>query len=88
MSEEPVNGTYRGNMVCVRFSYDFSIILPLEDANALLAILGKAEFFKENYPNDPVIEPMNKEIQVRLIARTVYERLKLNFLRNDGNETH
>ncbi len=88
MPEVPVNGTYRGNMVCIKFSYDFEIILPLEDANALLQILGKAEIFKSNYPNDPYVEPMNKEISVRFLARTVYERLKLNFLRNDGNETH
>ncbi|AIX12399.1 hypothetical protein CPT_Pollock40 [Escherichia phage Pollock] len=80
------NNTYRGNMMCIKFSYDFKIILPIEDGKALLELLSKAELFKEEYQKEPHIEPMDKDIDIRFLARTTYERLKLNFLRSDNNE--
>lgn len=83
MSQESPNSTYRGNMICIKFSYDFQIILPIEDGKALLELLSKAEIFKEEYKKEPSIEPMDKSIDVKFLARTTYERLKLSFLRID-----
>ncbi|AGF88357.1 hypothetical protein SP076_00130 [Salmonella phage FSL SP-076] len=83
MSESP-NATYRGNMMCIKFSYDFQIVLPIEDGKALLELLSKAEIFRDEYKKDPYIEPMDKSIDVRFLARTKYEFLKLAFLRTEN----
>jgi hypothetical protein len=83
MAEQSPNSSYRGNMMCIQLSYDFQIILPIEDGKALLDLLSKAEVFKEEYKKEPSIEQMDKTIPIRFIARTIYERLKLSFMRTD-----
>ena len=81
---ESQNSVYRGNMMCIRFNYDFQIVLPVEDGKALLELLSKAEIFREEYNKEPFIEPMDKSIDVRFIARSKYELLKLAFLRTEN----
>jgi len=81
---ESINNTYRGNMMCIQFSYDFKIVLPVEDGKALLELLSKAEIFREEYNKEPLIEPMDKSIDIRFIARSKYELLKLAFLRTEN----
>ena len=83
MSESP-NATYRGNMMCIKFSYDFQIVLPIEDGKALLELLSKAEIYREEYNKDPFIEPMDKSLDIKFIARSKYELLKLAFLRTEN----
>ena len=83
MSESP-NATYRGNMMCINFSYDFKIVLPIEDGKALLELLSKAEIYREEYSKDPFIEPMDKSLDIKFIARSKYELLKLAFLRTEN----
>lgn len=87
MSEESPNKSYRGNMMCVQFSYDFKIILPIEDGKALLELLSRAELYVSEYRGPERIEPMDKDIQVKFIARTKYELLKLAFMRHEDDKS-
>ena len=80
MEHQPVNKHYRGNMMVIKFSYDSSIILPIEDGQALLSLLSNAESYKRDYDKDPIITSMDMDFEISFIARTTYERCKLGFL--------
>lgn len=87
MSEESPNKSYRGNMMCIQFSYDFQIILPIEDGKALLELLSKAELFISKYQESDRVEPMDKDLHIRFVARTKYELLKLAFMRQEDGKS-
>lgn len=90
MSEpkQEVHKTYRGNMMCLKFGYDFSVILPVDKATEVLRMLSDAELYVDKYGENAQILPMNKDISIHLLAVTEYELLKIKQLlgSSDGAE--
>ena len=77
---------YRGNMMILKFSYDFEVIVPMEVGAAILGMLSKAELFQDQYGKEKMIKPMDKNITVGLMSISEYEKLKLSFILNGGKD--
>ena len=77
---------YRGNMMVIKLSYDFEIIVPMDIGGQILALLGKAELYSASYKQEAMIRPMDKDLTISLLATTEYERLKLSFILHGGKD--
>lgn len=77
---------YRGNMMVIKFSYDFEVIVPIDIGGQIISLLSNAEMFSSRYKEEEMVKPMDKELAIRLLAATEYEKLKLSFILHGGKD--
>jgi|TARA_R110000744_G_scaffold204690_3_gene323506 hypothetical protein len=80
--------TIEKNMMVLKFAYDMEFVLPVTDATNILKALESAYKYNAPYNKEATIEPIETNVDSRIISADKYRELRRNHILGVNDATN